>query len=297
MLLVQVVSKISGFIKRLIREDIGLVFSLPDDALLVNVDAGQIEQVMLNLTTNARDAMPQSGTLSVSVRRGVMGALGMPDGDTPCAIISVADTGCGMNPETRERIFDPFFTTKEFGKGSGLGLAMVFGIVAQHGGYINVQSELGAGSVFHVYLPLVVEEGVPLLLADGDEYAFSISQYGETILVVEDEKSTRLLLVEVLKKAGYSVIEAANGTDALEKFKAGGGNIRLVISDVVMPNMGGKKLYDEIRALSESVPFIFMSGHGSDVIHVGGTLDATIDLLEKPLMPLALLAKVQQLLD
>ncbi len=291
-----VMNRVSEFVRRLIREDIELVITPPELPLLVSIDAGQIEQVLINLTTNARDAMPAGGKLTISARQGIMTRSDLKGCGNPCAILSVADTGHGMDGETRQRIFDPFFTTKEIGKGSGLGLAMVYGIITQHGGYVEVLSEPAKGSVFNLHLPLVVTAESGGLSADSAEDEYRLAEGAETILVAEDDLVTRMLLAEVLTTAGYHVIPAIDGRDACEKFLADRERIKLIISDVVMPTMGGKAMYDTIRIHSKSVPFLFMSGYGADVIQQGGGLDVDCAFLDKPLIPLQLLQKVRRLI-
>jgi two-component system, cell cycle sensor histidine kinase and response regulator CckA len=292
------ITTVSSFISRIIHDNITFTLSLAAAPLGVNVDTVQIEQVLLNLATNARDAMPDGGTFTIATNDGSMdeqfiathgyGTIGR------YAIITVTDSGHGMDEQTKHKVFNPFFTTKEIGKGTGLGLSMVMGIIKQHGGFIDLQSEPGRGSVFQLYLPLVEEaEEVTVLSADKD---VQIEKVSGTILVAEDDPNTRALLAEFLTLAGYTVITATDGQDAVEKFAARTGEIDLVISDVVMPRKSGKTACDEIRQMSESVKFIFVSGHAGNVIEREGILGANTQIIIKPILPFELLRKVREII-
>ena len=291
------IETVGSFISRIIHDNITFTLSLAAAPLGVNVDTVQIEQVLLNLATNARDAMPDGGTLTIATAAGSMderyiathgyGTIGR------YAIITVTDSGHGMDAETKRKVFDPFFTTKESGKGTGLGLVMVMGIIKQHGGFIDLQSEPGRGSVFQLYLPLVEAEEVTVLSTDQD---VQIEKASGTILVVEDEPETRAILAEFLTMAGYTVITAMDGQDAVEKFAPRKEEIELVISDVVMPRKSGKKACDEIRQMSESVKFIFVSGHANDVILREGELVTDVKIIAKPILPYELLKSIRVLM-
>jgi CheY-like chemotaxis protein len=253
----------------------------------------------MNLVTKARDAMPAKGALTIETGRMVLdesflsahgyGLIG------EYAMITVSDTGIGMDKETRRRIFEPFFTTKEQGKGTGLGLATVYGIVKSHDGFINVYSEPGKGTVFHIYIPLVrtgaseaePEKQEPALLAGGTE----------TILLAEDDAILRKMTCTVLKHMGYTVIEAENGQEAVEKFIENKDIIRLVILDGIMPKMNGKEAHKEISALVPGVRCIFMSGYAEDIFTKDGILLAEVTFLSKPVTPSVLLGKVREVLD
>ena len=242
------ITTVGSFISRIIRDNIVFTLSLAAEPLGVNVDTVQIEQVLLNLATNARDAMPDGGTFTIATADGSMdeqfiathgyGTVGR------YAIITVTDSGHGMDQETKRKVFNPFFTTKEIGKGTGLGLAMVLGIIKQHGGFIDLRSEPGRGSVFQLYLPLV-DSGESA--AEPAEKHIQMDTGSGTILVAEDDEDTRNAVAEFLTRAGYTVITAMDGQDAVEKFAARKEEIELVISDVVMPRMSGKAASEEIR--------------------------------------------------
>jgi CheY-like chemotaxis protein len=258
-------------------------------------DSGQIDQVMMNLATNARDSMPDGGTLTISTQLTEiddefkrMHGYGEPG---IYALIAVEDTGLGMDDETKQRIFEPFFTTKEVGRGTGLGLAIIYGIVKQHNGYIDVYSELGRGTIFRIYLPVVE------LTADEALSAEYIPMKGgtETILLVEDESALRTVTKTVLEKFGYTVIEAVDGVEAVDKFKEHKDKISLVLLDVVMPNKNGKEAYQEILAIRPDVQAIFLSGYASNSI-VKKILDEGWELLLKPVAPKELLRKIRKVL-
>ncbi len=293
--------KVGQFIKHLIREDIELTIELSDEPLMAYIDAGQIEQVMINLATNARDAMPRGGTLHITARAGFMvhnrGAEPETAEKVRCAIITVSDSGHGMDDETQRCIFDPFFTTKDVGKGTGLGLSMVFGIIMQHDGIIEVQSKVGVGTVFSLQFPLAESMTDQWTEVDFNRYASSdalVSGHLATILLVEDDVNFCKVMSKILVQSGYNVITATDGCQAVDIFKTKKDEIDLVISDVIMPNKSGKVAYDEIRAISQNVPYIFISGHAQDVIgNLGGSDD--IDLIEKPLNPLELISKIKKL--
>ena len=290
------VTTVGAFISRIIHDNIIFNMTLLDDPL-VNVDAVQIEQVLLNLTTNARDAMPEGGTFIIDTAAvrldeqfitvhgfGTVGRY---------AVISVTDSGHGMDAETKRKVFDPFFTTKDPGKGTGLGLSMVMGIVTQHDGFIDLQSEPGRGSVFQLYLPLVDSKESAVETADQNIPSVNVSG---TILLAEDDFGTRSAMAEFLIRAGFTVITAEDGQDAVEKFAARTGEIDLVISDVAMPRKNGKAVRDEIRQMSEKVKFIFVSGHASDVIvrEVGLVNDTEVVL--KPVLPFEFLMRIKELM-
>ncbi len=291
------ITTVGSFISRIIRDNIIFTLSLAAEPLGVNVDMVQIEQVLLNLATNARDAMADGGTFTIATTAGSMderfiathsyGTVGR------YAVITVTDSGHGMDQETKRKVFDPFFTTKESGKGTGLGLAMVMGIIKQHGGFIDLQSEPGRGSVFQLYLPLVEAEEVTVPPADQDTL---IEKVSGTILVAEDDPETCALLAEFLTIAGYTVITATDGQDAVEKFAARKEEIELVISDVVMPRKSGKAASEEIRQMSDRVKFMFISGHANDVIWREGDLGADVEIIAKPILPYELLKNIKALM-
>lgn len=292
-----VVSDISVLLKRLVGENIEFRIELSTDDLVVMADELQIDQIIINLVTNARDAMPHGGTLSIKTK---MVEIIAPQGDEVeknCpgiyARLSVSDTGVGIDPDTRERIFDPFFTTKEVGKGTGLGLSMAFGIVTQHQGHIEVESEPGKGTEFLVYLPLVDAT----LERKKDENIFLPAGNRETILVAEDDRFVRMLTKHILTKYGYQVIDAADGEDVLKKFREHADDIRLLLCDVVMPKMNGAQVMNEIRKIRPEVKIIFFSGHTRDILASHGCDAGEVPLLLKPMKPGELLMAVRAALD
>jgi PAS domain S-box-containing protein len=292
------VAELSDMLRRLIGEDIDLLLTLGPTAGRVNADPGQLEQALLNLAVNARDAMPDGGTLSVETDRVELGPAppdrpdALPPG--PYAVLRVMDTGVGMDAATQAHIFEPFFTTKEPGKGTGLGLSMVHGVVRQHGGLIRVRSVVGGGTTFEIYLPQV-EAMTPSPTADDAGARPATGQ--ETILLVEDEEDVRALAREVLERQGHRVLEAGDGVQALQRYEAEGERIDLILTDVVMPRMSGRELVDRVRALRPSMPVLYMSGYTEDAIVRHGVRDASMMLLGKPFTPADLVSKVREVLD
>ncbi|MEA5112629.1 MAG: PAS domain S-box protein [Geobacteraceae bacterium] len=296
--LCEVVDGVKKMLCRLIPEDIDCRVRTAATAMTVMADKGQIEQVLMNLVTNARDAMPGGGLLRVETGLDIidrdfvrMHGFGMPGA---YAIISVEDNGCGMDEETREKIFDPFFTTKKVGKGTGLGLSIIYGIVKQHNGFITVDSSPGKGTVFCVYLPLADHENqcLPEIRRAGQAPGGA-----ETILLVEDDDAVRALTREILEEAGYTVIETADGQEALDRFRERQANVDMLVTDVVMPNMDGKMLYEEIISMRPDMKVLFMSGYSTDILDGRGVADDGINLLTKPVMPSELLKKLREVLD
>ena len=288
---------VGGFIKRVIRENISFTIALQDEALGVSVDKNHIEQVMINLATNARDAMPDGGELTIatsSVLFNKKNPSRHPHGKPGSyAVITVTDTGLGMDETTRQRIFDPFFTTKEVGKGTGLGMSMVIGIITQHGGFIEVDSTPGNGTVFRLYLPLIDMCGCISEPARAAAGVLAKKESG-TIMVVEDDVLTRTSMEEILKRVGYTVIVAGDGVEAVEKFAAHKDEIQLVISDVVMPRKSGKALHDEIHTMCGTTRFIFVSGHSMADLHDESIED--VRLLMKPIDPRKLLSTIKEIM-
>ncbi len=261
------------------------------------VDPGQVEQVIMNLAVNARDAMPDGGRLRIEtddVRADTENALlhvGLNPGE--CVRLRVTDTGTGMDAATPARMFEPFFTTKEE-KGTGLGLATVFGIVQQSGGRISVSSEVGKGSTFSVYLPMVNRALVPdAPLPAADQVALRGS---ETILLVEDEESVRALTHAILTRCGYDVIDAHSGGDALLLCEQHVGAIQLLLTDVVMPRMNGRQLAERLLKIRPDMRVLYVSGYSDDAITRDGVLDSTSAFLQKPVTPRALARKVREVL-
>ena len=285
---------------RVIGEDIELVSMLAGDLGRVKVDPGQMEQVVLNLVLNSRDAMPQGGKLTIETanvelnEKYVNNHVGVKPGSY--VRVSVSDTGVGMTPEVRERVFEPFFTTKEKGKGTGLGLSTVYGIVKQSKGNIWVYSEPGKGTTFKVYLPQVEEP-----LEEEKEKARRLERElphgGETVLVAEDDGDVRSLVVQILKKQGYKVLEAANGEEAFMICEKHEGAIDLLVTDVVMPVMSGRELTDRLLLLQPKIKILYMSGYTDEAIVRHGVLEEGVNFFQKPFSMEALVLKVREVLD
>jgi len=288
---------VEKMLRRLIGEDIELV-TAPGGALgRVKADPGQLEQVIMNLALNARDAMPQGGKLTLETGNVELGETYtrnhfrvMPG---PYVMLAVSDTGRGMDAETQAHIFEPFFTTKEQGKGTGLGLAMVYGIVKQSGGYIWVYSELGKGTTFKVYLPRAEEAVAGIEPREGA----ALRRGSETVLVVEDEAALRALVRGLLEANGYTVLEARNGEDALSVCEQHKGPIHLLLTDVVMPQMSGPELVEHLAPFHREMRVIYMSGYTDDAIVHHGVLGAGKTYLQKPFTPEALARKLREVLD
>ena len=284
-----------GLLKRLITEDIVLNASLKPDAITIMADATQIDQILFNLVTNAVDAMKKGGTITIETELAELDEFPETHGfgkPGVYAVLSVTDTGEGMDEATREKIFDPFFTTKEVGKGTGLGLSTVYGIVRQHGGYISVASEPDAGTSFRIYFPALDKK-----IMDKDEPAPGGLRGGkETILVAEDDESVRRFLVEVLGLYGYRVVQALDGEDAVRKF-AVNDDIDLTILDSVMPNKNGREAYDDIVRMRPGTRVLFISGYTKDVVLDKGVIEKEFAFISKPLSPNDLLRAVREVLD
>ncbi len=295
----ELVSRTGKLMVRLIREDIVFETVLTGGELGVLADSTHIEQVLMNLATNARDAMPNGGRLSIRTERVALNAdyIRMHQYAKPgeYALISVSDTGMGMDENTCNKIFEPFFTTKEVGKGTGLGLSMAYGIIKQHKGYIHVYSELGKGTVFKIYLPFVrstVKEEIEQAEAEKP-----IPRGSETVLVAEDDRSLRLLAKALLEEYGYRVIEAEDGEDAVRKFRENQDQVKLLLLDIVMPRLDGRKAYEEIRKLQPGIKALFASGYTEDILSIKDILDQGLDFIQKPMHPSDLLVKVRTILD
>jgi CheY-like chemotaxis protein len=285
-------------LERLIGEDITLTAVLQPGLWPVLADPGQLEQVIMNLVINARDAMPTGGRLTLETKNVLLDDsyahthLGAPTG--PCVMLVVTDTGQGMDEPTLARIFEPFFTTKAPDKGTGLGLATVYGIVKQSGGHITVYSEPGQGSSFKIYLP--ASETVPQRLARPSVQPV-IRGGSETILLVEDEEMVRRLVQWTLLRQGYTLLEARGGDEALLLARQHQGQIDLLVTDVVMPQMSGRALAEQLKALRPQIKVLFMSGYTDDTVVRHGLLAAEIEFLPKPFSPEVLAAKVREVLD
>jgi signal transduction histidine kinase len=283
---------------QVVRESIALNLDLTDYPLIVLADGGQLEQVLINLAANARDAMPTGGRLTIGT--------GLVDVDEEnvaaygygkpgrYALITVADTGKGMDAETQKKIFEPFFTTKGVGEGTGLGLAISYGIIKQHSGYLTVYSEPDEGTVFKIYLPLSAEAASPDMKTEG---VFPVKGGQETILVAEDDAALRKLARIVLESFGYTVITAEDGEEAIAKFMENGERIGLVLLDMIMPKKNGKEVSEVIRKVCPGMKILFMSGYTMEIVTNKELLDAGFDLIQKPFLSKELLTRVREVLD
>jgi CheY-like chemotaxis protein len=287
-------------LRRSLGEDHRFELTLAPEAGEIRADRGQLEQVLVNLILNARDAMTTSGRVTIATAVAELDesyahrhdGIGIPLGEY--VRLSVSDTGVGMDRETQARIFEPFFTTKPVGQGTGLGLSTVYGIVKQSDGFVWVYSEPGVGTTFKVYLPRV---GSELARADERERAPAAEGGSETILIVEDEELVRSLASRALREHGYIVIEARHGGEAMRQLQNRSSGIDLVITDVVMPEMGGRELGRRLKLMRPSLPVLFMSGYtGEDVIQ-RGLMDADAPFQQKPFAPDGLARKVRAMLD
>jgi len=286
-------------LRRLIGEDIELLTLVARDLWAVKVDPSQIEQVLVNLAVNARDAMSEGGRLTIETANVTLGSdyarshAEVSPGEY--VMLAVSDTGLGMTEEVKAHLFEPFFTTKEQGKGTGLGLATCYGLVKQSGGHIWVYSEVGKGTTFKIYLPRVEEavSGLPQ-----HEAAAPPRRGTETVLLVEDEPSVREVAAHVLRDQGYRVLEAANGDEAFRLAQEyANQEIHLLLADVVLPQMGGRELADRLKALRPDIKVLFISGYTDNAIVHHGALEAGVAFLQKPFSPTALARKVREVLD
>ena len=293
----EVMSGLVKLIRKVTREDIEIKMFPAENPVMIRADRGQVEQVLMNLSLNARDAMPEGGQLVIET-----GVTTLEEGYLKqypymkagrYAVLSVSDTGIGMDEKTRERIFEPFFTTKGPEKGTGLGLAMVYGIVKQHNGFIHVYSEPGKGTTFRVYIPEVdAAADAKVVASQGVAHGGS-----ETILLAEDNESVRRLTGQTLVSYGYKVLIACDGEEAVDIFRRHGKEIAMVVLDVVMPKMGGKQTYDEMAKIHPGLKVLFLSGYSANAIHESFVLLPGLSFLQKPFAPDALTRKVREVLD
>jgi two-component system cell cycle sensor histidine kinase/response regulator CckA len=292
------IRRFEKFLGRIIGEDIVLTTVLTGEVLSIYVDVSQLEQVLMNLATNARDAMPKGGRLTIETEQAHLDdeyvrtrGYGVPGS---YALLSVSDTGEGMDAQVQKKIFEPFFTTKETGKGTGLGLAIVYGIVKQNNGYINVYSEPGKGTTFKLYFPLV---GISAGEVRQPEAPQAVKGGTETILLAEDNNTLRRLVREVLEEHGYTVIEAADGNAALQQFRDHKDRISLIILDLIMPEKNGRDVFEEARRINPKVRALFTSGYSADLIQKEGILEQGLHFITKPSPPEAMLRKVREVID
>jgi len=296
----QVVQGSEKMLRSAVGEDVELEVRLAPDLPTIRADPAQVEQVLMNLALNARDAIPTRGRITIQTTVAELdGAYGRDHGGVivPAGrylLLAVSDTGEGMTPEVRARVFEPFFTTKPVGQGTGLGLSTVYGIVKQSGGFVWAYSELGQGSVFKVYLP-VAEGRVP----DPEPRRPVVGNLkgNETIAVVEDDEVVRTLLARMLREYGYRVLEAADGQAALELLQKASGEVDLVVSDVVMPKMGGQELNQSLSAFGHDIPVLFISGFTGDDVVRRGLLKSDDPFQEKPFTPELFIERVREMLD
>lgn len=289
---------VDKFLKRVIGEDVECRTSLFEEALPIFGDAHQLEQLLMNLATNARDAMATGGIFTITTERVrldeafiTIHGYGKPG---IYGLITISDTGKGMDAVTREHIFEPFFTTKEVGKGTGLGLAIVYGIIKQHEGFINVCSEPGQGTCFNIYLPLIaagVKEEKRKLVEERPRGGT------ETILLAEDDETVRTMTRVILEEVGYTVIAADDGQDAVNKYKEHKDRIKLLLFDIIMPKKTGKEAYDEIRAIQPDIKILFQSGYAPDLVRQKLLLEGKMPVVFKPVTPMMLVKRVRSVLD
>lgn len=293
----QGVTDVESIVRRLVGEDVEVVTRLAPDAGSVKADRGQFDQLVMNLVVNARDAMPQGGSLTLETANVTLDdgyANSRPEVQAgEYVMLAVSDTGTGMTDEVKARIFEPFFTTKELGKGTGLGLATCFGIVKQAGGHLSAYSEVGVGTTFRVYLPRESsieqkrEQAEPVELPRGEE----------TILLVEDDQSVRTVAARLLRIQGYKVLQARDGEEAMRSLESHGGPIDLLLTDVVLPKMGGRELAEQVQAKRPGIALLFASGYTDDVVFHHRLLDHEIALLHKPFTRDSIARKVRDVLD
>ncbi|HET9957885.1 MAG TPA: PAS domain S-box protein [Polyangiaceae bacterium] len=286
-------------LSRILGDDVELELVLSSELGLTRLDSRQVEQVIVNLVMNARDAMPNGGKLTISTRNmdtvqleGVSGLLT----NGPHAVLTISDTGVGMDEATRSRVFEPFFSTKSRGSAAGLGLAAVFGVMKQSGGHVDVVSALGKGTTFHLFFPRCDE---PHTSSPSGPSLTPISrrQGTETVLVVDDEEQVLALATKVLRRTGYEVYEAHGGGEALELCALHAGKLQLLITDIVMPKMSGPELAERVLAVCPQIKVLYMSGYPDDLMVKSGVVDPNVAFLQKPITPEAFGRKVREVLD
>ena len=292
----KVVSLMENMLRRVIGEDVEFRTILGTDLERVKADPGQVEQVIANLVVNARDAMPDGGVLTIETANVEPGEESLRDHpsavDVPHVCLSVSDTGTGMSADVKAHLFEPFFTTKEKGKGTGLGLSTVHGIINQSGGHVRLDSKVGVGTTIRIYLPRV--EGEAKKLPDVPD----VDLYGrETVLLAEDEDIVRKIVARVLVEKGYQVFLGSDGSEGLRLFEEHKESIDLLITDVVMPGMGGRELATRVKAAKPGLKVLYMSGYTDEAINPQGALEEGLSFIQKPFAPDELLRKVREVLE
>lgn len=291
-----VIHETEKLLERLITEDIRLITELSPNDVIIMADTTQIDQILFNLVTNAKDAMPSGGSLNILTRTTELDRefiLTHGFGKTGrYAVLEVSDTGTGISKVTLEKIFNPFFTTKEIGKGTGLGLSTVYGIVKQHNGYITVSSKPETGTTFYIYFPLVKNMTHEMLISDLKPMKFG----NETILVAEDDDDVRYFIIDILNRFGYKAIGAIDGADAVCKFHENK-DISLIVMDSIMPKKNGKEVCDCIKKINPDMKILFMSGYSAEIVADKGILGHEVDYIEKPIYYEDFIMKVREILD
>jgi signal transduction histidine kinase len=295
----ELIRNIEGLLRRLIGEHIELEIRVGCVPERIKADPGQIEQLLINMAVNARDAMPEGGRLTIETASATLSADGTPirsaaGADPALVLLAISDTGTGIAPEAREHLFEPFFTTKEPGKGTGLGLATCYGIISQHNGQISYTSEVGQGTTFNVFLPYAAD-ALDTYPTNAENRALPAGD--EVILLVEDETAVRELTARTLRRLGYTILEAANGEEAMRLVKAGSTSPQLLLTDVIMPRMSGWSLAERLTALRPDIKVLFISGYSDSIVTEDRRLQEGVVLLQKPYSPTALAHKVRDVLD
>ena len=295
----EVVKRSGKLLLRLIGEDVELSIRIAESPLMITADSVQIEQVLMNLATNARDAMPEGGCLTIetriAARNSTLSQMQLSVMQGKYALLSVTDTGTGMDEQTQSKIFEPFFTTKEVGKGTGLGLAMAYGIIQQHDGYITVESEPGQGTTFMIYLPL--NASAPAEDSSEAPNDTTLPSGSETILLGEDDEAVRNMTITMLGEFGYTVIGAKDGEEAIGKFREHQDQVKMLILDVIMPKKNGREVYEVVKRLRPGVKVLFTSGYTADIIHTRSILEQGLHFTRKPVAMPDLLRKIREVLD
>ena len=294
----ELIGDFESLLQRLIGENIELEIRIGRGAERIRADPGQIEQLLVNLVVNARDAMPEGGKLTIETAGATLDAEGAPvqagaGGDATLVLLAIGDTGTGIAPEVQAHLFEPFFTTKEPGKGTGLGLATCYGIVAQHNGQITFTSEIGHGTTFKIFLPRI---DAALDASPTEHEGQALPRGSEVILLAEDETAVREMTARTLRQLGYTILEAANGEEALRLVRAGGPAPQLLLTDVIMPRMSGWSLAERLVALRPDIKVLFISGYSDQVVTEDRRLQQDIKLLQKPFSPATLAHRVRNLL-